>query len=158
MWRVSSMSRWSCCNPLNINPNCLAFAPLNWSNRLKATATATFALFASSTAWINAQLSLSLWSLNIQYTTGPPRPVDGPNDSFKTLILPGCTAAGDGIAMRRCDLMVTCAGFTMLIGAGLSREEKRRGNGSWYTERLCAPVQGTPLLYYSFHPWSLFIV
>lgn len=28
--------------------------------------------------------------------------------------------------------MVTCAGFTMLIGAGLSREEKRRGNGELY--------------------------
>ena len=53
-------------NPLSINPNCRALAPKNWSNRLNATATEVSILLAWSTAWINAQLSLDRWSLNIQ--------------------------------------------------------------------------------------------
>lgn len=133
------MFRWSWRKPFNINPNCLALAPKNWSNKLNATATGTFSLLAWSMAWIKAQLSLSRWSLNIQYTTGPFCLLD---PSLRTRIRPGWTEAGwlgdeDREAMEkqrvkragnwRC--LLTCAGSVAvwrIMWARVPRLRKRK--------------------------------
>ena len=120
IWRLSWGSSCNCFKPRNINPSCRASTLRNWSKRLKATATGTPALLASSMTWIKAQLSLICWSLNIQYTTRPSS--DGLDCSFKTLIhLGGCTdddnlfveeemeaIDDEGIAAKRTGLL-TCA-------------------------------------------------
>lgn len=96
IWRECCIRWHNWRKPLSMNPKWRDLAPRKVWKRLKTTATGTLALLASATAWIRAQLSVTRWSLNIQYTTGP-KPDSPREPSFRVRTRPAWTVIGDAV-------------------------------------------------------------